>query len=418
MSAERLASSARNPKNVTITSHATLPPGTGRREVIALICETGRRLGLSTTATAVLTRIIGSTAHDAWTDPSKEPIFYGRQETLAARIGLCARQLRNHETTFARLGLIERRTLANGGRAGGSGIGLRLAPLIERFAELVALRDEARAQADRMKTLAALRSVRKREIADLLAGLDTDHRGHTVVTAIERQWLAWPRADALIPMGEDRLRKHVEDATTLCIRLADWVADRREPSGQPEETFRSITEEKQETSDPRKRLEPDGGVTTDTPGQPIATPSREDGKIESDKKEATRTAFRRPSVPPLGLPDLVEMGTTAFRFEVEARMGTLSRGLDHAFVDAAAARIAPLRIAPGAWEEACAVMGRARAATCVMIVDANRRHPTHPIRNPGGTLRGLTCAFERGRLDLPGSLAALWRRRRAERGSA
>lgn len=396
---------------MTTTTHAILPPGFGRREVIALICEIGRRLGLSSSGTDVLTRIIGSTDARAWTDPMKEPMFWGRQETLAFRIGLCARQLRNHERTFARLGLIERRTMANGGRAGKAGMGLRLTPIIERFAELIALRDAARAQADRMKTLAALRSLRKRELADLVSNLAPEERDHPTVAAIGEQAAQWPRADALLSMGEDRLTAHVAAATDLCTTLTEWVSNRSVSSGQPEGIFRSFTEETQETSTvPRKRVVNRVLDTNDAPSRLSATPDDHVGSKRIDRAATNRAGHKTDKRPPLGMLDLVRMASDEFQFEIEARTGHRGRGLDHAIVDAAAARLTPLRIAPSAWEEACDVMGRARAAICVMLVDANRAHPSHPTRNPGGSLRSLTQGFRSGSLDLQGGLDALRRR--------
>ena len=80
-----------------------------------------------------------------------------------------------------------------------------------------------------------------------------------------------------------------------------------------------------------------------------------------------------------------------------------------AFVEAANARIAPLKINITAWAAACDRMGRVRAALCVMLLDANRDHPTAPVLNPGGALRGMIKALNRSKLNLIGSLIGLHR---------
>ncbi|WP_282053267.1 replication initiation protein RepC [Phaeobacter inhibens] len=84
---------------------------------------------------------------------------------------------------------------------------------------------------------------------------------------------------------------------------------------------------------------------------------------------------------------------------------------EYAFVEAANARIAPLGINITAWAAACDRMGRVRAALCVMLLDANRDHPTAPVMNPGGALRGMIKAQNRSKLNLIGSLIGLHRRR-------
>ena len=84
---------------------------------------------------------------------------------------------------------------------------------------------------------------------------------------------------------------------------------------------------------------------------------------------------------------------------------------EYAFIEAAAARIGPLGINISAWAAACDRMGRARAAICVLLLDANRDHPTSPVMNPGGALRGMIKAHNRGKLNVIGSLIGLHRRR-------
>ena len=78
----------------------------------------------------------------------------------------------------------------------------------------------------------------------------------------------------------------------------------------------------------------------------------------------------------------------------------------------AATRILPvLGINHSAWIIAVQTMGDVGASLCVLLLDANRTHPTAPVRNPGGALRAMTNRYQAGKLNLVGSLIGLSRRR-------
>ena len=395
---------------MTAEPYPILPQGYGRGDVIALASEIGPKIGLSSAATLVLTKLIGSTDKRDWTDATREPIFYGQQDTLAARLGLSARQLRTHEARFIRLGLIERRTLANGGRNFRTGLGLILTPLIDRFLDFLSIRDDSRASAKRMKQLTALRSVRKAEIKEQLVRLSEPDRNTPAILSIARRFAAWPRADSLLPMGEGRLSRHVEEATALCAELAEWIDNQSDSSCEPVQNFRSYIQEdnNQILSVPCNAAENEPRVAEG--GEPDPTPRNGAGveqEIE-ERRRGERDALQGLFEGRHGLSHTISLASDAFRFEVAARS---DRGLSYAFIDAAAARLVELGISDDAWVEACHFMGRGRAATCVLILDANLDHPTKPVRNPGGALRGMTNADRTKSLNLIGSLMGLHRRR-------
>ena len=83
------------------------------------------------------------------------------------------------------------------------------------------------------------------------------------------------------------------------------------------------------------------------------------------------------------------------------------------FIDAACRIIHSLGINHDAWIKAVTTMGDHGAALCVLLIDANRNHPTAPIHNPGGALRAMTKRFRDGKLNLVGSLIGLARRKGA-----
>ena len=395
---------------MTPNPQAALPQGHTRRDVIALISEIGPQLGLSGAGIWVLTKLIGSTEDAAWTDPEKEPIFYGRQDVMAKSLHLSTRQLRTHERKFMRLGLIERRTLANGGRDGRTDLGLILTPLIHRFCEFLAARAEMRARSARMKQMKALRSVRLREVKEQLARLSANDLATPFIQSIIARRDAWPRMDRLLNLSEEALAQHLEDTKELCIDLEEWIKNQSDSSGKPEQNFRryiqedtyknphvscntNVTKRSADTSAHSEYLEPE--------------PNGSDNCLE--KKYVRQTAaLQELFLGDYGLRHLVSLATEDFKFELEARS---DRNLDSALAEAAVARLLPLGINISAWHDAVSKMGRVGAAACVLVLDANRDHPTAPVRNPGGTLRAMTRQYTRGKLNIIGSLIGLHRRR-------
>ena len=223
--------------------YPSLPQGFSRRDVIALMADIGRDIGLGPRLTDILTRLIGCTEADAWIDQTKEPIFYGRQESFAQKLGISTRQLRTHEKTLLKHGLLERRTAANGSRHGSTGLGLVLTPIIERFTDLLNVREMRNERYARMKTLKATRSVRWATFRDEMARLSASDLTCPDVQEMMEERATWPRTDALLSMGEARLAQHIEEASDLCTKLSNWIENHADSSCEPVETFRSFIQE-------------------------------------------------------------------------------------------------------------------------------------------------------------------------------
>ena len=390
--------------------HPALPQGYSRRDVIALIADVGRDIGLSTRLTDILTRMIGSTDQDAWIDPEKEPIFYGRQETFAQRLRISTRQLRSHEKTLQKRGLIQRRTLANGSRYGSAGLGLVLTPLIERFTELLDIREARKAQFERMKQLKAQRSVRLATVRDELARLSESDVLSDDIQAMIQERATWPRTDTLLSMGEAALSQHLDDATDLCARLVDWIENHSDSSCEPEETFRSYI---QEDINQIHSEECNAHVNKRSAGKPAHSKSNTSEPYGPDDCREKQLQAETEALQGLfsgyyGLSHAVSLASEEFQMEMEARGGERP---EYALVEAAAARVPHLGINITAWAAACDRMGRTKAAICILLLDANRDHAVNPVRNPGGALRGMIKAHNRGKLNIVGSLIGLHRRR-------
>ncbi|MEP3921098.1 MULTISPECIES: replication initiation protein RepC [Paracoccaceae] len=388
----------------------TLPQGFSRRDAIAIIADVGRDLGLSPRLTDILTRLIGSTDQAAWTDPDKEPVFYGRQETFAQRLGISTRQLRTHEKALQRRGLLLRRTLANGGRHGSTGLGLVLTPIIERFTEFMDIRERRRAQFERMKQLKATRSVRFATFRDELARLSDQDRRHDDIQEMIAERETWPRTDSLLSMGETRLFQHIEEATSLCMKLMEWIENHADSSCEPEETFRSSIQEDNQMIHSETCNAHMGKRSAGKPAHSEFSRSEPNGPDDCREKElqAETAALQGLFSGRYGLGHAVTLASEDFQLEMQVRQNEQP---EYAFVEAANARIAALGINISAWAAACDRMGRSRAALCVMLLDANRDHPTKPVMNPGGALRGMIKAHNRQSLNLIGSLIGLHRRR-------
>ena len=388
----------------------SLPQGSSRRDVIALMADIGRDIGLGPRLTDILTRLIGCTEADAWTDPEKEPIFYGRQESFAQKLGISTRQLRTHEKTLLKLGLMERRTAANGSRHGSTGLGLVLTPLIERFTDFLSVREARNERYARMKALKATRSVRWATFRDELARLSAEDLLSDDIQDMIAERETWPRTDTLLSMGEARLSDHIDSATNLCTRLSNWIENHADSSCEPAETFRSFI---QEDIQQIHSEECNASVDKRSAGKPAQSDypaPGPDGPVDCREKEleAETLALQGLFSGRYGLDHAVSLASEDFQFEMKVRSGDRA---DYAFVEAANARIAPLGINITAWAAACDRIGRVPAALCVMLLDANRDHPTAPVMNPGGALRGMIKAHNRGKLNLIGSLIGLHRRR-------
>ncbi|MDU9006498.1 replication initiation protein RepC [Litoreibacter meonggei] len=390
--------------------HPALPQGYSRRDVIALVADVGRDIGLSTRLTDILTRMIGSTDQDAWVDPEKEPIFYGRQETFAQRLRISTRQLRSHEKSLQKHGLIQRRTLANGSRYGSAGLGLVLTPLIERFTEFLDIREARKAQFERMKQLKALRSVRLATFRDELARLSEDDQSSADVQAMIQERTTWPRTDTLLSLGEAQLSQHLDDATSLCTTLVEWIENHSDSSCEPEETFRSYIQEDIHQIHSEECNASDNKRSAGLPAHSDSIMSEPDGPDDCREKQlqAETEALQGLFSGFYGLSHAISLASEEFQMEMEARSGERP---EYALVEAAAARVPHLGINITAWAAACDRMGRTKAAICILLLDANRDHAVNPVRNPGGALRGMIKAHNRGKLNIIGSLIGLHRRR-------
>ncbi len=373
-----------------------LPKGMQRSQVEALLAEVAPAIGLSGSRLQALLVMIGHTRPQAWTDPEDEPVCYASQVELAAALGKTERAVRADEAALSRrLGLIEKRTAANGARSRSGGLGLVFSRLIARVPDLLALRERRRRERARVQTLVRLRSSYFRHLRDGLAELHPRHPADPELGAIRDAVLAWPASGALRSLGLEALEEHVARARALCEALDAWARGAEAPdeetmdsSGRADESFRSHLQ--------------------DTTKEPLDSCSRE--QMERPVEAERQDLF----VSRLGPRRLYELAGADMRLclDMAGRPPERLRELD--FVTAAIHLLPALGISGPAWRDAVDSMGDLRAAICVLITDANRDHPVTPVRRPGGHLRALTQRHRSGQLNIVGSLIGLAERRDAQ----
>jgi replication initiation protein RepC len=379
----------------SIRNHPALPEGWTKGAVMALLSEIAPHIGLRPARLAVLNYIIGRTRASDWISPHREPVFFGAQDLAAIELGKTPRQLRTDEAALARLGLIVKRVAANGARYGRAGLGLVFTPLIARLDEFIALRERLRAERAELRALKDLRSLRLRHMKRAIAALPSCTEQDPEIAVVLAEFAAWPRSDALIRLGLDRLTAHLQASSDLCSRIDDWLEKHRLSSGEPAENFRPFIQNTKEDSQNVEELSAvDNSATRE--------------KFAESKSSPSPPCPAPPTLTPETLYDIAGDG---LRMMLDTRREQ-SRPLRERDIIEAASRLLPmLDIHPSVWFEGQSTLGDHGLALCLLLVDAGRDHPTYPVRNPGGLMREMIRRAKTGRLDINAGLVALKRRR-------
>ena len=391
----------------------TLPQGHKRFHVEQLIREVGPRIGLGASAQVALIHMIGHTAPGDWTSPEREPIYFAPQDVTAAALGKTRRALYNTERQLERLGIIERRLKANGQRSPYGGCGIVFSRLIAIVPELLNLVDQLRQEQAERKTLRRLRSQFKGMILRRIreAGETPPSRFQAAAEAMD----AWPDARKLEAMEIDTLKAHVETAKSLCDAL-DTFDERRRDSSSMGEVFDAP--HLQENNQENLPVTCNASMDERSAGKPAHDQSFLTGPIGPERgrevecagaSEAHKAKFLSRLTPER----IFSLASTDMQAIIRDSQGK-SPELRHVDLMDAAVRILPyLGINFDAWQKAIETMGEEQASIAVLLIDANRDHPRHPVRNPGGTLRAMTRRYRSGTLNLVGGLMGLARRRNA-----
>ena len=360
-------------------------------------------LGLSRAAVDYLRRASECVSPDDLAD-GRAPWCYERVDDMALNLGVDPRTVRNIEKRLADLGLVERRPMANGHRWAkrcrrtGELLwvhGISLKPLIERRDELAALAtriaDDERAYRATRQQVHALRARLKEVLAaaqafPALAALrDRTRAIHDAAPArLLRQ-----------VFDLDALRRIRAELALALDALAEAIAS-LDPA--PDEAVEKFSED-DEISDaaeipPRQKYDTTPNLYSCSRAD---SPScREDKRT---KGEAGRKPDRHPG-PQITARQVLDLAPGRWR-EALGETGEV----DWAMIGfVATARRAELGVSEHAWRAGVEGMGSRRAAVCLAVLDANRAHPTAPVRSVGGAFVAMTRRDATGELHLEPSI--------------
>lgn len=330
-----------------------------------------------------------------WTSLGREPVCYKRQCDIAKEIGADERTVRRHERALEAAGLIECRTMGNGSRSLVGERGIVFTPAIRKMDEIRCYLAHREAEHREAAQLRAERSTHKRLIGDHLRECEEGRGQGPDFTEITAELATWPSAAELRGLPLDDLRRHVEAAAALAVRLWTLCEESTEMSGRADENVRSHIQ------------------VTNEDILVSCNPSPDHDCLEKQKTAADALDKADP-LASLTPRRIYALASEDLRLRIDFRKGNRFVPTWHD-IEMAAHDLRPdLGIGPEAWTQAIQTMGGPMATLALVLADARREHPTDPVRNPGGYLRGMTRAFQRGRLNLVGSLEGLSLRRQRE----
>lgn len=398
------------------TSHPCLPAGMTLSHVIELIERVGRHIGLGARRREALLRMIRQTTPTDWTSSDRDPVCFRPQQDLAQELGITDRAMRAHEHALSQLGLALIDTTANGRRSGrmlpgGRRLGINFRPLIDRIGWLMDLDETHRAATRRIADLRLECSAAKRDARQMVELLLEIAPRHPQLPAYLQRMASWPRRYNHFRCSEE-LAEHLAEVNRLVDDVRADLICCNDSSGRPESQIPAIL-----NTTPNILEFCSGSSATRKPARKQA----EDSSQQDAPNGATHREKSVGGSGPTGNPDDLSWLTPEkvrsvagqnFRFYLDAVCPVGSQMTDRHLRSVAIMLLPDLGINASAWEEALQVFGSLRAALAVLIIDANRDHPTHPIHRPGGALRAFTRLQLAGEFNMAGSLIGLVERSR------
>lgn len=350
-------------------AHRGLPEGVRRIDLLSLVEDLGKRgLGLSITATRVLRHYVWRSRDDDYR-AGRICAVWDRVCRTADDLDLCSRAINDAERELEAKKLIVRTTGGNGARSGfrSGGVirwaaGINLAPLIDRYADLRAAWEARRLEQQAIDTCKAeIRRTRR-----------------LIRNAAEPELLA--RADAILPDGRVAPIQRIEKLEAIRLALEAVLADL---AGDPRAMK---TSDRPEENNPLNIQNQDSSRSCSGRPEPTITPHAA-LELASDEYRAIAAVYGDPRWPSL----------------IEASRQTASW----------------LGIGQRTWGKACSVLGRERAALCVLVIDRNARLRTghrYQARHPGKCLSGMVRSATKAGFNLDGLLRAFRREEAATPG--
>ena len=389
---ERMMNEQQNPR-----------PKAGLHRTVREIASNRAHFGLSHTAMEYL-RLVAERVSPGDLKDGRTPWCYERVDDLAHALSCDPRTIRNIEKRLEALGLVDRKPMANGHRAAKRCLrtgellwahGISLAPLLERRDEIAAIEQN---RADRERAYRTMRQkvhgVRARLKETLAAA--AEHLG--LADLCRQMWAIYDASPARVTRHlfelDDLTRVHAELmlAVDTLIEALDQINSSMPEAGDNDALDVNISDTAEINCRHKYRTTPlelyscNRLEINDANGETGHNPEKRPRGNNSD-----------PAITPKRLLDLAP-----------DRWTEAISGIEHpdwsviGFV--AAARRAELGVSEHAWQAGVDRMGPRRAAICLAILDANRNHPTTPVRSVGGAFVAMTRRDATGELDLQPSL--------------
>lgn len=416
-----------------------LPQGVRRHHLMDLVERLARSLHLTHTAVLYLRALARTTKHADWSEQGRGPVCFVRQRDISEEIGIDRRSANRIEARLEAVGLLKILRLDNGHRSGQTGrsgaTGVFLAPLIDRFAELAALREEMEERQRARKAARARASVARSELRRAIRTAAEDDAPKALLDA----------AQAALDTEPTRLSTidDVEELRAIADRLKAALHHLSEGAGncsaEPAEIVDSLP------SETKMSLACDAGVPhhihntsnqknvkcierTAVPAEIGLLDPNKSGSWRLEAKPVERTAPGKPEdreiveeeetfersdgakMPPTVL---YRAAGQDFRMYVDGRSG--DHGVSYSdIIFAADIRRRELRIRDAAWNAAGDALGYVDRAAAILVLDRNADHPTYPVKNPGGALIGMVKKARAGELRLTSSIIGILERTRGD----
>ncbi|WP_170481482.1 helix-turn-helix domain-containing protein [Ruegeria arenilitoris] len=413
----RQIASTRHHENIRF--HNGLPEG-WNRDRFRQLCERYAQIrGASAQCIRTLEIIIDMISPCAFRDPSQEPFCYARQETLIAGRGVTDRTIHNHERELETIGLIDRRLGANGARCKRKGLGLFLTPALNLIPEMLEADVQSKSEKKEHDELRGDRSRLYRYVKHSLAVLLLLPCPPESLEDMMEELQSWPRADKLKYLSLDALRSHVQAAHDLWKRIEDHVAKPGETSGGPEARFGCHLQDQIEEEILSCNADGEVIMPSVEASEPNFSGSGPDGPpncLESNRP--TDPISQEPQkLPRVNNRILYDLASPELRMHIDIAGGgdQNSSPTLYAIETGVSSRLSEIGTNISAWHAAIDRLTNMGAILAGVITDARLSDPKlPPVVNPGGYLRGMVQADERGELNLISSFMGLLARRARE----
>ena len=405
-----------------------LPEGlTSRYDLIRMAERAGRHFGLSFADVRLLTLYVGFTRAEDWQDGGR-PIYTRPVFRTASDLGISARQVNRSERRLEKLGLIFRDTRADGGRGfvrgrdevmgeGAIAFCIDLRPLAVAYPDLKASADAVRRREEAIDAARAAISRGLRQAAYLFAEAFALDRHTVAATGLDAVYADLPQRTprhrdlSRLVMAQRDLENFIERVREMMFHDEQSIPDKESDADSKSVSHKYNTKPDSESC---KILSGANAPVfhSNSPDGEKKNLEKSKGEFDADYKQilpAEQNDLTALFGLDMGDEAQVETGLDRLRtvqvrsampetwqFEMQS-FGSFSW---RAFCMVAESRLVHLGVGTHAWKRLSLVIGRRAASVALMALEANRFHPTKPVRNVGGAVFRFADIAKSGGLRL------------------